>query len=178
MDANADVRPYDPDADREAMWELKRSFELTLASGTGGEKKERTYEEKLTDEYRERYLEWVDRCVDEQPQSVTVADVDGELVGYVFVLPESLSMIWDAAVLNELFLDEAYRGTGIADELMAAALAFADDQDLPLERIVLDVDRDNERARAFYARHGYEHWGELVARPVEDGNEPEAELED
>ncbi len=167
MDTAAEIRPYDPDADREAMWALKRSFELTLASGTGGEEKERTYQEKLTDAYRERYLEWVDRCVDEQPRSVTVASVDDELVGYVFVLPESLSLIWDAAVLNELFLEEAYRGSGIADDLMDAALAFAAEQELPLERIVLDVDRDNDRAQAFYDRHGYEHWGELVARPLE-----------
>lgn len=175
MDVDAVIRPYDPVTDRESMWGLKRSFELTLASGTGGDEKERSYREKLTDAYRERYLEWIDRCVGEQSRSVSVADVDGELVGYVFVLPESMSLIWDAAVLNELFVAEDYRGTGIADELMDAAIDFATQQELPLDRIVLDVDRENERAQAFYARHGYEHWGELVARPLEDGTPDESE---
>ncbi len=49
---------------------------------------------------------------------------------------------------------------------MDAALALARDQDLPLDRIVLDVDPANERARAFYDRHGFESWGELVARDL------------
>ncbi len=161
----AEIRRYDPETDRDALWELKRSFELTLASGTGGAEKERSYRGKLTEEYRDRYLAWVDRCLEEEPRAVTVADDDG-LVGYVFVLPESLAMIWDAAVLNEVFLEERHRGAGVADELVAAAVSVARDQRLPIDRLVLDVDRDNERARAFYARHGFEHWGEMVARSL------------
>ncbi len=160
-----EIRRYDPGTDRDALWELKRSFELTLASGTGGVEKERSYRGKLTEGYRDRYLAWVDRCLEEEPGAVTVADDDG-LVGYVFVLPESLAMIWDAAVINEVFVDERHRGTGVADDLVAAAVSVARDQRLPIDRIVLDVDRDNERARAFYARHGFEHWGEMVARPL------------
>jgi len=39
-------------------------------------------------------------------------------------------------------------------------------QDLPLDRLVLDVDRENGRARAFYERHGFDHWGEVVARQL------------
>ena len=52
-----------------------------------------------------------------------------------------------------------------ADDLWAlkAALAHAHEQDLPLDRVVLDVDRENERARAFYERHGFDHWGEMVS---------------
>jgi len=65
---------------------------------------------------------------------------DPNLVGYVFVLPERLAMIWDAAVINELYVVPESRGTGVADELMGAAVALAGDQDLPLDRIVLDVD--------------------------------------
>ena len=160
-----EIRRYDPGTDRDALWELKRSFELTLASGTGGVEKERSYRGKLTERYRDRYLAWVDRCLEEEPAAVTVAEDDG-LVGYVFVLPESLAMIWDAAVINEVFVDERHRGTGVADDLVAAAVSVARDQRLPIDRIVLDVDRDNERARAFYARHGFEHWGEMVARPL------------
>lgn len=161
-----DVRPYDADRDADALWSLKRAFELGLGAGTGGDEKEAKYEGKLTESYRERYLSWVDRCVQDEERCVTVAD-DGELVGYVFVLPSSLSMIWDAAVLNELYVREQYRGTGVADELMDAAAALAREQDLPLDRLVLDVDRSNERAKAFYDRHGFEHWGEMVARELE-----------
>ncbi|WP_254768459.1 GNAT family N-acetyltransferase [Salinilacihabitans rarus] len=166
MDAEYEIRPYDPDADREGLWALKRAFELGLGAGTGGDEKARTYEDKLTDDYRAGYLEWVDRCVAEEPRAVTLAESGDDLVGYVFVLPESLSYVWDAAILNELFVREPRRGTGVADDLLEAALSVAREQDLPLDRLVLDVDEENERARAFYRRHGFEGWGEMVARKL------------
>ena len=160
-----DVRPYDRACDRDGLWTLKRAFELELGAGTGDDEKRSAYEEKLTPAYRERYLAWVERCVDEEERCVTVAE-DGDLLGYAFVLPESLAMIWDAAVLNEIYVREEHRGSGVADDLVGAALELARDQSLPLDRFVLDVDRDNERARAFYERHGFTHWGEMVAREL------------
>ncbi|MFC7098424.1 GNAT family N-acetyltransferase [Halobaculum marinum] len=167
------VRPYDS-SDADALWALKGGFETGLGDGTGGDEKAAKYEAKLTDEYRRRWLAWVGRCVDEQAATVTVAetagdgdgDDDHDLAGYVFVLPESLSFVWDAAVLNEVYVRPAYRGTGVADALMDAALDTARAQDLPLDRMVLDVDRENDRAKAFYDRYGFEHWGEMVARDL------------
>jgi len=180
------VRPYDPESDREALWELKRGFELGIGEGTGGDEKGAVYEEKLTAAYRERWLAWVDRCVGEESKCVVVAETgtdpstggtgasdpstaaggDTGVVGYAFVLPESLSFVWDAAVLNEIFVVPDERGTGVADALMNAAVECARSQDLPLDRMVLDVDRENDRARAFYERYGFEHWGEMVAREL------------
>lgn len=159
-----DVRPYEP-GDRAALWELKRAFELELGAGTGGDEKRAAYEAKLTGAYRERYLDWVGRCVADDERCVTVADDDGP-VGYVFVLPERLAMIWDAAVLNEIYVDPERRGTGLADQLLESVLTVAEDQSLPIDRVALDVSPSNERARAFYARHGFEPWGELVAREL------------
>ncbi|WP_049980053.1 GNAT family N-acetyltransferase [Halolamina rubra] len=177
-----EIRPYEP-GDEEGLWHCKRAFELGLGSGTGGDEKRDKYEGKLDRDYREAWFEWVERCVDADPRCVTVAvddagddggadadpddaDAGGEVVGYVFVLPESHRFIWDAAVLNELYLAPEHRGTGVADDLMAAAVELARDQDLPLDRLVLDVDRENDRAKAFYDRHGFDHWGEMVAREV------------
>ncbi|WP_053947364.1 GNAT family N-acetyltransferase [Halolamina sediminis] len=160
-----EIRPYEPD-DAEGLWDCKRAFELGLGSGTGGEQKQAKYEGKLDAEYREAWFEWVERCVDADPRCVTVAAEEEGVVGYVFVLPESHRFIWDAAVLNELYVAPDHRGTGVADDLMDAAVSLARDQDLPLDRLVLDVDRENERAGAFYERHGFEHWGEMVARKL------------
>jgi ribosomal protein S18 acetylase RimI-like enzyme len=160
-----ELSPYEP-GDEEGLWACKRAFELGIGEGTGGESKEETYEAKLTDDYRDEWLSWVDRCVDEQADCVVVATADGAVVGYVFVLPESLSFVWDGAVLNELYLDPDYRGSGVADDLMDAALDAARTQSLPLDRLLLDVDRENPRARAFYERHGFEHWGEMIARDI------------
>jgi len=173
----AEIRPYDPETDADALYELKAAFERGLGESTGGEGKAAAYEGKLTDGYRERWLAWVDRCVADDERCVTVAvdeggedfdeNGDDDLVGYVFVLPERLAMVWDAAVVNELYVAPEHRGTGVADDLMAAAVALAGDQDLPLDRLVLDVDPANERAKAFYDRHGFESWGEMVARPLD-----------
>ena len=164
-----DIRPYDRECDADGLYDLKLAFERGLGKNTGGDGKAAVYEDKLTDAYRERWLDWVDRCVDDDPRCVTVAveSRTEETVGYAFVLPGRMAMIWDAAVLNELFVAPEYRGTGVADDLIDAALALAADQDLPLDRMVLDVDAANERARAFYGRHGFEPWGEMVARPLD-----------
>ena len=173
-----EVRPYDRERDVDGLYASKVAFERGLGANTGGDGKAAAYEGKLTDAYRERWLDWVDRCVADDPRCVTVAVEEsagdestaagGEVVGYVFVLPERLAMVWDAAVLNELYVAPEHRGTGVADELMDAALALAADQDLPLDRLVLDVDPANERAKGFYDRHGFESWGEMVARPLEE----------
>lgn len=164
MSREPDLRPYDPDRDRNALWAVKAAFERELGAG-GGEAKRTTYEGKLTDAYRGRYLEWVDRCVDDDPRCVTVAPAaDGEgFDGYVFVLPERLAMIWDGAVLNELYVRPERRGGGLADALTDAAVRVARSQTLPLDRLLLDVDPDNERARGFYERRGFEPWGEMLA---------------
>jgi len=49
---------------------------------------------------------------------------------------------------------------------MESAIETARTQDLPLDRLVLDVDADNERAYRFYERHGFSTWGEMVARKL------------
>jgi len=164
-DEGTTVRPYAGE-EAGALWGLKRGFELGLGSATGGDEKQATYEGKLTEEYRASWLDWAERCVDEDERCVHLGVADGRPVGYVFVLPESLSFVWDAAVLNEIYVHPDCRGSGLADDLMEAAVGFARDQTLPLDRLVLDVDRENDRARAFYERHGFDHWGEMVAREL------------
>lgn len=177
------VRPYQT-ADADELWEMKQSFETGLGAA-GDDAKAAAYDEKLTVEYRTRWLGWVGRCVEENPQCVQLVEIEtGEgatdsgspggrdttrpldTAGYVFVLPESMAFVWDAAVLNEIFVWPRYRGTDAADELMTAALDVMANQALPLDRVVLDVDRENDRARAFYDRYGFDHWGEMVARPL------------
>ncbi|MFB6169121.1 MAG: N-acetyltransferase family protein [Haloferacaceae archaeon] len=160
------VRPYRPDEDDAALWALKRRFERALGA-LGDESKRRAYDEKLDDGYRARYLAWVARCVADEP-CVFVASVAerDRLVGYVFVLPERLAMLWDAAVVKELYVRPGHRGSGLADDLFERALGVAEAQSLPIDRVVLDVDGSNDRARAFYDRYGFDPWSELMLREL------------
>lgn len=160
-----DVRSYRADTDRDGLWRCKRAFETGLGA-TGDDAKEQAYEAKITDSYRDRYLAWVERCVEAESGCVHVAVDEADVVGYVFVLPETHAMIWDAAVINEIYVSPGFRGSGVADDLLTTALEHARRQNLPLDRIILDVDEKNERAQAFYDRHGFESWGELVARDL------------
>ena len=205
MTGEVTLRPYDANTDESGLWALKREFELELGTATGGDDKADVYADKLTSRYRTRWLAWVDRCVDDDPGCVLVADagravadaeagsedVDAEaggnsrsaggeadariagsgaspsgLVGYAFLLPESLSFVWDAAVLNEIYVIPDRRGAGVADALLDAVVEHARTQDLPLDRVVLDVDAENGRAYSFYRRHGFEPWSEMVAREL------------
>lgn len=160
------VRPYDPDRDRPGLWALKRAFEHELGEESSSDARA-AYAAKLSEQYRERYLDWVERCVREAPSCVTVSARDpGDLVGYAFLLPESFAMIWDAAVLNEIYVEPTHRASGVADELLDGVIEAARGQALPMDRLVLDVAPTNERAQAFYRRHGFEPWGELVAREL------------
>ena len=157
------VRAYNDDS--EALWRFKKEFEQELGAGGSTEKAE-TYAEKLTPEYRERYVEWVERCLSVDPECIQLAVVDDEPVGYIFVLPETHAMIWDAGVINELYLAPEHRGTGLADALLEAGLAVIESQSLPLSRVILDVSPENERAQAVYERHGFTPWAELVVREL------------
>ncbi len=159
-----ELRPYNGETDREELWRLKRAFETDL--GSGDDVKSERYAEKLTADYRKRWLAWVDRCIVEDDRCVTLAVSGDEAVGYVFLLPERLAFVWDAAVVNELYVVPERRGTGVADDLLETATAVARDQALPLDRLLLDVDPNNGRAYAFYRKHGFEPWGEIVAKEL------------
>lgn len=163
------VRAYEKD-DAAVLWDLKQGFERGLGEGTGDDSKASRYDAKLDGTYRESYLDWVERCMADEPRAVQLAERGGSVVGYVFLLPEAMAFIWDGAVLNELYVKPDYRGEGVGDELVSAAIDAAREQTLPLDRLLLDVDRANERARSFYKTHGFEHWGEMVARELRPPN--------
>ena len=166
------LRPYDPATDEDGLYACKRAFERGLGATTGGDEKAAAYEGKLTGDYRERWLAWVDRCAADDPRCVTVAVAGGGVVGYVFCLPERLAFVWDAAVINELYVAPDHRGTGVADDLMAAALDLAAVPTLPLGRIVPAVDPKNQRAPALNARPGFGTWGEMMGRTGGSGGAP------
>jgi len=68
------------------------------------------------------------------------------------------------AYVTVLAVIEAAEGTGVAARLMAAAEEWARQQGFRL--ICLDVFANNRRARAFYARQGYQEDSLRVTKPL------------
>lgn len=99
---------------------------------------------------------WQDRLrADSRTHRMLVAESGGEVIGFCYVGPSSQS---DAGDLHALHVLPAWHGTGVADELHAAALAVL--VDMGYDRQLLWVLDGNARAIAFYRRHGWRPDGE------------------
>jgi GNAT superfamily N-acetyltransferase len=80
--------------------------------------------------------------------------VDGEIAGYmVLVLGYSLEFGGRYGLLDELFLEEAYRGRGIGKQAIAFAAQECRARGWSVMR--LEVARANEPARALYTGAGF-----------------------
>lgn len=72
----------------------------------------------------------------------------------------------DRLVVNDIFVREPYRGTGLATALLNRAADWAADRGL--DELVLSVHVENDRARAFYRKHGFEPIRQRMAVPLDD----------
>jgi diamine N-acetyltransferase len=84
---------------------------------------------------------------------------DGVVLGYAKVSQPTLPVTPAglALELRQLYLDEAAKGSGAADALMAWVVERAHERGAG--EIFLSVYVDNHRAKRFYARHGFERIG-------------------
>jgi GNAT superfamily N-acetyltransferase len=89
-----------------------------------------------------------------------VAAVDGEPIGYAKLTPlraPAPEAITGSMELQQLYVLSRWQGKGVADELMAWAVATASGLNAP--ELYLTVFDHNERAKRFYARNGFEEVG-------------------
>jgi ribosomal protein S18 acetylase RimI-like enzyme len=90
-----------------------------------------------------------------QAACLLVADEDGVVVGMVSVQPLiSTAQGGMVGLLEDLVVDEAWRGKGIGSQLLSAALDWAREQGLT--RVQLLADRNNEAALQFYFRRSFQ----------------------
>jgi len=95
-------------------------------------------------------------AVDHPQRAVLVAKEDGILAGFVI-------LDWKDEAMPEidwLIVGRAWQGKGVAHRLMEAALAEIG-EGVPVQ---LGVIHFNERAIAFYKKHGFEDTGRIVGR--------------
>lgn len=88
-----------------------------------------------------------------------IADVDGEVVGFVKLGPSALPIETKARAieLRQIYILKEYHGAGIARGLMDWAIGEARQQGF--EELYLTVYVDNDRARRVYDSYGFEPVG-------------------
>lgn len=91
--------------------------------------------------------------------SVRLAEQDGAALGFAKLGPPSLPFAVEGptAELRQLYVLKPWQGTDIARELMAWVLGEA--RRGGAKQLYLSVFVDNQRARRFYARYGFEAVG-------------------
>jgi ribosomal protein S18 acetylase RimI-like enzyme len=99
----------------------------------------------------ERQARWAERII-ARKRNVVLAESRGEVVGV------GSSGVDDGVLeLKSLYVAASHQGTGLADELLTEVLGPSP--------AVLWVFRDNSRAIAFYARHGFTPDGATAIDP-------------
>lgn len=90
------------------------------------------------------------------------ATVSGRIIGYAMLIrgigadPDVAAAVItpDAVELSKMYVLPHHHGTGAADELIRAGIAWASRRGAPA--VWLGVNRNNERAQRFYRKHGFE----------------------
>ncbi|WP_225333829.1 GNAT family N-acetyltransferase [Halomicrobium urmianum] len=108
----------------------------------------------LPGENRATIRESVDRRL--VADELLVARRDGATVGFVMFTVECGRFEQDAdrGIVENIYVTPAHRGCGVGSELLAAAERTLEERGV--DAVALDVMADNESARRFYRRHGYE----------------------
>jgi GNAT superfamily N-acetyltransferase len=118
---------------------------------------------KLFDQYRVFYKASADfeaarRFIEERlkkgDSTIFVARVDGHIVGFTQLYPSfssvSMKRVW---ILNDLFVDETYRGHGVAKLLLNASENCA--RETGAIRVILSTQISNIAAQKLYESRGY-----------------------
>lgn len=91
--------------------------------------------------------------------AVCVGEADGQAMAYAKLLPPDvpIEITAPAIEVKQFYVLNGWHGTGVAQQLMDWAIAEA--RDRGAEEIYLSVFTENERARRFYTRFGFEEVG-------------------
>lgn len=112
---------------------------------------------------------WVAVDAETEPTGA-IAEANAALGGFVTTDRKESPPVFerpDRLMLGDLYVREPYRGTGLARDLIDTANDRALDEGMT--ELALEVDIDNDRARAFYEALGFEPARHEMARPVERG---------
>ncbi len=99
------------------------------------------------------------RCWPTPETHACVAEVKDAPVGYAVLCPPDMPVPFtpDDIELKRIYLLHRFQGSGIGAALMDWSVETA--RSLGKRRLLLGVNAENDKAVAFYLRHGFEHAG-------------------
>ncbi len=112
---------------------------------------------RLAEDGFEIWIAVDDAAADGVDADAELGAADLPLAGFVAAEREPAPTVFDRPdrlVIDDLYVRELYRGGDLARDLVGRAASYAEAADCP--QVALDVDTDNERARAFYDSLGFE----------------------
>jgi ribosomal protein S18 acetylase RimI-like enzyme len=115
----------------------------------------------------EEYRTWI--AVDGFPDGTPLADVDGELAGYIAAEVDEAPSVFDRPdrlFICDIYVGEPYRGTGLAEDLFDRIRDWA--REAGCEEFSLDPHVDNDRAITFYEKLGFERTQYHMVASVDD----------
>jgi GNAT superfamily N-acetyltransferase len=99
---------------------------------------------------------------------VLVADIEGEVVGYLYagIEPQNWKELREeAGFIHDVLVDEGRRGAGIAQALMEAAMDWCRSRGVP--RVILWTAARNEGAQRLFARAGFRETMKELTRELD-----------
>ncbi len=94
---------------------------------------------------------------------IYVADIDGKVIGYLTInFNKALLDIGTTAIIDELVVHKNYRGRGIGNRLVDNAVRKA--RELGCSEIGVGTECENEKAREFYKRCGFDEIGVILEK--------------
>jgi ribosomal protein S18 acetylase RimI-like enzyme len=153
MAAPMTIRPFQPS-------DLVRLQQITVESFESvsiDRNIERAFGLVAGKDWRERKARDVANDCQVQPEGVFVAEIDGEVAGYVTT---RLDRFTGVGRIPNLAVDERFRGRGLGTQLIQHAVAWMRSEGMAMAKIeTLD---QNERGQALYPRCGFQE----VARQI------------
>ena len=108
------------------------------------------------DRVEEAYSQFLERQVARRDAIILVAELDGEVVGYVYAGIEPVSWLElrdQVGYIHDLAVADHARGRGVGAGLVDAAVAWLGERGMP--RVLLWTAPQNETARRLFAKAGF-----------------------
>ncbi len=102
------------------------------------------------------YASFLTGMLDSEEDVVFVAEREGEIAGYVYAALEPLSwkeLRGPAGFIHDLLVVEEARKSGVATQLLDAAVGWLREHDAP--RVILGTAAQNVAAQALFRRYGF-----------------------